>query len=170
MAFELDYSEWCITDDKSADWAVRKIAEERAEFERLKALADEQINEILAKVEDAKKRLENNTSFLKGKLAEYFGSVPHKETKTTEKYRLLSGTLVLKKGGAKPKPDSEKLLEWLAANGYTDYIKTEQSPRWGDFKKLLDYSGEVVTIAETGEIVVGIEIENTPSEFDIEIK
>lgn len=30
-----------ITDDRCADWAVRKIAEERAEYDRLKELADQ---------------------------------------------------------------------------------------------------------------------------------
>lgn len=162
--------EFRITDDKTADWAVRKIAEERAEFERLKSLACAQIDEITEKIGEAKKRLDSSTEYLKTKLAEYFQSVPHKETKTTEKYRLLSGTLTLKKGGAKPKPDNEKLVQWLAANGYTDYIKTEQSPQWGEFKKLLDYSGGVPVIKETGEVVEGVELVDEPAEFDIDTK
>ena len=35
-----------ITDDRCADWAIRKIADERSEYDRLKALADEQIAAI----------------------------------------------------------------------------------------------------------------------------
>ena len=35
-----------ITDDRCADWAVRKIAEERAEYDRLKELADQQVAAI----------------------------------------------------------------------------------------------------------------------------
>ena len=31
-----------ITDDRCADWAIRKIAEERSEYNRLKDLADQQ--------------------------------------------------------------------------------------------------------------------------------
>lgn len=31
-----------ITDDRCADWAIRKIAEERSEYNRLKELADQQ--------------------------------------------------------------------------------------------------------------------------------
>lgn len=30
-----------ITDDRCADWAIRKIADERSEYDRLKALADD---------------------------------------------------------------------------------------------------------------------------------
>lgn len=173
MADKTEYEnqvDFRITDDKTADWAVCKIAEERAEFERLNSLADEQINEIMFKVEEAKKRLENNTRYLKDKLSEYFSGVKHKVTRTAEKYVLLNGTLKLKRGGVKPKPNDERLLEWLAANGYTDYIKTEQSPRWGEFKKILDFSNGAAVVKETGEIVEGIGFEEVPDEFDVEIK
>ncbi len=47
--FKLDNEEWRIEDDNAADWAVQKIAESRAEFERIKAIADKQIEEITAR-------------------------------------------------------------------------------------------------------------------------
>lgn len=161
---------FCITDDKTADLALRRIAEELAELNRLSALKNEEIAEINFKFEAARKRLENSVQYYKDKLSEYFSGVEHKVTKTAEKYVLLNGTLKLKRGGVKPKPNNEKLLEWLAANGYTDYIKTEQSPRWGDFKKILDCSGEAAIVRETGEVVDGIDFEEVPDEFDVEIK
>lgn len=108
-----------ITDDRCADWAIRKIADERSEYDRLKALADEQIAAINEKVAAARKRMENGTSYLTSCLADFFATVPHKETKTTEKYRLLSGTLTFKKGTTKTKLDETKLVPWLKANGYT---------------------------------------------------
>ena len=61
-----------ITDDRCADWAVRKIAEERAEYDRLKELADQQVAAITEKMDAAKRRLENGTSYLTSCLAEYF--------------------------------------------------------------------------------------------------
>ena len=161
---------FCITDDKTADLALRRIAEELAELNRLSALKNEEIAEINFKFEAARKRLENSVQYYKDKLSEYFSGVEHKVTKTAEKYVLLNGTLKLKRGGIKPKPNNEKLLEWLAANGYTDYIKTEQSPRWGDFKKILDFSGGAAIVKETGEVVDGIDFEEVPDEFDVEIK
>ena len=102
-----------ITDDRCADWAIRKIADERSEYDRLKALADEQIAAINEKVAAARKRMENGTSYLTSCLADFFATVPHKETKTTEKYRLLSGTLTFKKGTTKTKLDETKLVPWL---------------------------------------------------------
>jgi len=90
---EGERAQFRITDDRCADWAIRKIADERSEYDRLKALADEQIAAINEKVAAARKRMENGTSYLTSCLADFFATVPHKETKTTEKYRLLSGTL-----------------------------------------------------------------------------
>ena len=102
-----------ITDDRCADWAIRKIAEERSEYNRLKELADQQKAAIEEKVEAARRRMENGTAFLTSCLADFFNTVPHKTTKTTEKYRLLSGTLTLKKGTVKATVDDSKLVPWL---------------------------------------------------------
>lgn len=65
-----------ITDDRCADWAIRKIAEERSEYNRLKELADQQKAAIDEKVEAARRRMENGTSFLTGCLADFFNTVP----------------------------------------------------------------------------------------------
>ena len=169
MAFdELDREEWHITDDSGAEWALQRIAEEQAEFKRLKNLGEKQIEDIKNKVEAAQKRYENSTAYFNAKLLEYFQSVPHKKTKSgIEKYVLLSGTLTLKPPALKPTVDDEKLVEWLAANGYTDYIKTKQTAAWGDFKKSLDLSSGVPIVKDTGEVVEGITFESVPETFDI---
>lgn len=133
-----------ITDDRCADWAIRKIADER-------------------------KRMENGTSYLTSCLADFFATVPHKETKTTEKYRLLSGTLTFKKGTTKTKLDETKLVPWLKANGYGELVKVEESTRWADLKKLLSYTGDIATLTETGEIVEGVTVYETPGIFTVDV-
>mgnify|MGYP002741678790 CR=1 FL=1 len=138
-----------ITDDRCADWAIRKIAEERSEYNRLKELADQQKAAIEEKVEAARRRMENGTAFLTSCLADFFNTVPHKTTKTTEKYRLLSGTLTLKKGTVK--------------------ATVEESAKWGELKKLLAYTGEIATIQSTGEIVEGVTAYETPATFTVDI-
>lgn len=158
-----------ITDDRCADWAVRKIAEERSEYERLKALADEQIGRINERVEAAKRRCDNGTAFLIGCLAAYFDTVPHKATKTTEKYRLLSGTLVKKKGGIKAKADDAVLVPWLRANGLEELVKVEESAKWGELKKRLTYAGEIAVIADTGLIVEGVTAYEAPDTFTVDV-
>ena len=150
-----------ITDDRCAD--------ERSEYDRLKALADEQIAAINEKVAAARKRMENGTSYLTSCLADFFATVPHKETKTTEKYRLLSGTLTFKKGTTKTKLDETKLVPWLKANGYGELVKVEESTRWADLKKLLSYTGDIATLTETGEIVEGVTVYETPGIFTVDV-
>ena len=156
-----------ITDDRCADWAIRKIAEERSEYNRLKELADQQKAAIEEKVE--RRRMENGTAFLTSCLADFFNTVPHKTTKTTEKYRLLSGTLTLKKGTVKATVDDAKLVPWLRENGYGDLVKVEESAKWGELKKLLAYTGEIATIQSTGEIVEGVTAYETPATFTVDI-
>lgn len=158
-----------ITDDRCADWAIRKIAEERSEYNRLKELADQQKAAIEEKVEAARRRMENGTAFLTSCLADFFNTVPHKTTKTTEKYRLLSGTLTLKKGTVKVTVDDSKLVPWLRENGYGDLVKVEESAKWGELKKLLAYTGEIATIQSTGEIVEGVTAYETPATFTVDI-
>ncbi|MBO5863510.1 MAG: host-nuclease inhibitor Gam family protein [Paludibacteraceae bacterium] len=160
---------WRIADDDCADWAVRKIADERAELARIKELADAQIARIMDKVVAADKRCENGTRFLTSKLAEYFETVPHKQTKTKHTYRLLSGTLARKIGGTTMKQNTEKLLEYLKASGNDDMIKLTEEPKWGEFKKRLEIVGDQIIDKDTGELVEGVELVGKPDTFVVEI-
>lgn len=162
-------SGWRIADDACADWAVAKIAEERAELDRIKRLADEQIHRIMDKVAAAEKRCKNGTEYLTSKLAEYFATVPHKKTKTTESYRLLSGTLKVKLGGTAMKQDDEKLLEYLKASGNSEMVQTTEKPRWGEYKKRLEIVGDVVVDKTTGEVVEGVEVIEKPDTFTVDV-
>ncbi len=160
---------WRITDDGCADWACRKIAEEKAELDRIRELAEAQIQKIEEKLAAAERRYENGTRFLTGKLAEYFETVPHKTTKTKASYRLLSGTLTRKFGGTTMKQDDEKLVQFLKDSGQLEFIKTEEKPRWGDFKKRLEIMGGSVVDKETGEIVEGVSVETKPDTFTVDV-
>lgn len=160
---------WRITDDGCADWACRKIAEEKAELDRIRELADAQIQKIEEKVAAAERRFQNGTRFLTGKLAEYFETVPHKTTKTKASYRLLSGTLTRKFGGTTMEQDDEKLVQFFKDSGQLEFIKTEEKPRWGDFKKRLEIIGGSVVDKETGEIVEGVTVETKPDTFMVDV-
>lgn len=158
-----------IADDDVADWAIQKIAEKKAEYDRLKELADREIARITEKVEQAKRRFEADSSFLTGRLADYFQTVPHKKTKTTEKYNLLHGTLTMKIGGAAFTRDDTKLVAWLKENGHGELVKVKEEPAWGDLKKQLEVVGSVAVIKETGEILEGVEVTQAPDTFKVDI-
>lgn len=160
---------WRITDDDCADWACRKIAEDRAELARIRELAEAQIARIEEKLAAAERRCENGTRFLTSKLAEYFETVPHKTTKTKASYRLLSGTLTRKFGGASMEKDDSKLVEFLKASGNLEFIKTEEKPKWGEYKKRLEIMGGSVVDTETGEIVEGVKAVEKPDTFTVDV-
>lgn len=159
---------WSIADDGCADWALKKIKTEKDELDRITELAAKEIAMLTDQVERAKRRYEQNTAFLTSMLERYFDTVEHKKTKTgTESYRLLHGQLVRKPGGFKPEPDHEKLVPWLRENGREDLVKVEESARWGELKKQLTFIGTLATIADTGEVVEGINVTETPPAFSV---
>lgn len=164
-----DYSEekFRIDDDKKADWAVKKIAEEKAEKDRLLKLAQSEIDDLKKKMEWIEEAYEERTGFLKSELANYFHTVEHKETKTRETYKLLSGTLVMKKARQEIKHDEESLLNYFHSNGMQNFIKVTEKPMWAEFKKGLDIVGDTVVNAETGEAVDCLTVETVPEEFSV---
>lgn len=164
---EDDQKGFFIDDDATADWALRKIAEEKAELERITAIANQQIEELQLKIKHLEEVAERKTSFLKGCLAQYFQTVPHKSTKTQETYKLLSGSLVFKLPKQNMVKDDEQLVEHLRQNGLEEYIKTEEKPVWSEYKKNLAIVDGKVVDTTTGEIVKVVSIEEVPGTFEV---
>lgn len=157
-----------IDNDNLADWAVRKIQEERAENQRLHDIAQDQMDRINEKIAAADRRLESRTAFLMHRLSEYFGTVKPKETKTQAKYQLLSGTLVYTKPKYKiEKSDDATLVQWLKESGNTEFVKTVETPAWGDFKKRCTIAGAAVVDTDTGAIVEGARVVPVEGTFDV---
>ena len=151
--FERNGSGFEIDSDDKAEWALQKIEENQKEFDRLSKLAENQIEQIKLKLEKAKTQNENSRCFFTEKLKTYFNNVEHKKTKTQESYKLLSGTLVMKKGKDKIEKDDDELLIFIKQNNLNDFIKTKESVSWSDFKKGLFIKTKEVEDAETGEVV-----------------
>lgn len=159
-----------IENDKTADWAITQIREAETERDRLIKLAQDQIDDLTAKIQELTEKCENDTKYLKSCLALYFDTVPSKETKTQKTYKLLSGTLIFKKPATKIVHNDDKLLEYLEENDGKDYIKIKKSIDWAEFKKTLTVSddGEVVD-TELGTVIPEevCAIEDVPASFTI---
>lgn len=153
-----------INNDNSADWAVQQIKEAEEERDRLITLAQNQIAELQDRIIGLTNKCDNETKYLKSCLAQYFETVKTKETKTQKSYKLLSGTLVLKKPGEKIEHDDEALLEWLED---TEYIKIKKSVDWAEYKKKLTIQDNLVIDTETGEVVECCKVVPTSGSFDI---
>ena len=158
-----------IENDKTADWAINMIHEAETERDRLITLAEDQIKDLTEKIEELKEKCENETKFLRSCLQMYFETVPSKETKTQKTYKLLSGTLVLKKATTKIAHNDEKLLEYLENNDGKDFIKLKKSVDWAEFKKELTVTDGKVVDTELGIILPDeiCTVEDVPPSFTI---
>ena len=169
MNNELEQEQFSIDNDVKAEWAIKKIAEERAELQRYINVCETMINEYKAKIEERKQKSENNTSWLESELFRYFNTIEKKkETKTQVTYELPSGKLLLKKSTTEFVRDDEKLLEYLKNNKQEQYIKVKESIDWTNFKKILSITDDTV-IDEDGQVVEGITLQEKQAKFEIEI-
>lgn len=155
-----------ITDDSTAEWALKKIIEAKRERQRLLDLVDAEKQNLDIKKEQINKRYEADTGFLLSKLNTYLDTVDRKKTKTQETYQLLSGKLVRKFAKQKLVPDKEALLEWCKQNA-PEYVKHTEEAMWGEVKGKFSIIDGAVICSDTGELVSCVGVEETPTTFDV---
>ena len=151
--------EWTPENDSEADWCIEQIRNAEEEKAKWKAFYDEQKRKVF---ESCDITIANMHHFLRN----YFKTVPHKETKTEENYRLPSGKLVMKKPTTDYERDDEEIIRFLEENGGDKYIKTVKTLDWAGLKKNLTVMGETVA-DENGQIIPGIKAVEVPEEFKI---
>ena len=169
-----------VDSDKKAEWCLNKIRAAEVEKKNWKAFYDERYKQICREMDATIERM-------KFYLESYFRTVPHKRTKTQESYQLPSGKLVMKKVAYDFDTTDPAFLEWLKKNKMTEYIKVEESTRWGEFKKFLlkDEDGNFERmpdpdtkegdpvwrpVTQDGEIVPGVVVSVKQNEFRVEVK
>lgn len=160
---------WQITDDLTADWALDKIRDTRAEYNRFEMVAKAKIRQIEEALAKKRMAMESETGFFESKLREYFETVKTKDTKTQKSYSLPSGRLKLKYQNPEYKRDEEVLLSYLESNNMSSYVKLKKSTDWSNLKKLTDIAGGKVVNKETGEIIPGIELVERDPKFEVEV-
>lgn len=154
---------FAVTDDRSAEWAVNRIKEHRAEVEMWKA-------HYAAQLERIKARSESSIAYLEGLLRAYFETVPKRESKTQARYTLPNADLILKAQQPAYEIDEGTVLAFLEKEGGGAHVKTTKTVDWAGLKKtLMVVDGEAVD-GETGEIVPGITVTERPDKFEVRIK
>jgi hypothetical protein len=151
-----------VTDDKAAEWCMKKIQEAEADRAMWKAHYESQMQKVNESADSA-------VAYFTARLEEYFSTVPHKATKTQESYTLPGGKLILKQQQPKFETDDDALIPWLEANGMTGLVKIKKSADWATLKKSLNFVGtNAVTV--DGEIVPGVKVEQRPDVFKVEME
>ena len=169
--YEWETLSFRINNDSKASWALKILKSEAEETDRLIAIADAQIAELEEKKKKLEDQRERKSGYLKMLLSQYFDTVPHKETKTQESYKLLDGSLVWKKPTQKMVPDRDKLLAYVKANNMPEFVKVKEEVDWAAYKKECEISDGRAVNVQTGELLPEdvITIEEEPGSFTVKV-
>jgi hypothetical protein len=163
---ELDKT-WHIDDDYKADVAIEWLAEEKADTERRIDVARKKIEQMQEFIDKLTAELEEKTQEVTVSLQRYFETVSAKETKTQLSYKLVHGSLVMKKPSVKLEHDDDKLLVFLHETGGEDFIKVTEKVAWAEYKKLVNVVDGAAVDSDTGEVIDGVTVVEAPAEFTI---
>lgn len=139
-----------IDNDQKADWAIRKIMETENAAKMWKEYYKKQSDRV-------EKTTQQRIAYFTALLESYFDTVPHKETKTSEKYKLPSGVLVRKAQAPEYERDDAQIIAWCAENA-PSCVENVPKLKWTALKGLLVENNGQAIDEITGEVVPGIKI------------
>jgi phage host-nuclease inhibitor protein Gam len=159
-----------IRDEHMAEWAVRKIAQERRELKRVQDMCQAETRRYEEFRLQAEADQQRRESYLTALLDDYMRSVPTKQTKTQETVSLPSGRLVRKFPSPDYRRDDKELVKWLEDMGKADMVRVKKEADWAALKTQVTISGNDVVYDETGEIVPGVKVAMKPARFAVETR
>lgn len=152
-----------VDNDQKAEWAARKIREARQDTQKWTEYYERQLSAIRRANEDTE-------AYFAALLADYFGTVPHKATKTQESYSLPSCKLVLKAQQPEFNRDEAVLCDYLDKKGRDDLVKITRRADWAALKKTLKVMEDGTCVDADGEVVEGVQAFSRQPEFKVEMK
>jgi len=153
---EEERERFCLTDENMANWALRKIAKARAEYEEAAQVAEAEVKRIDDWLEGRKRELEHTEEFFGGLLAAYY--LPqHMDNPRQKTFKLPAGQVQIRKQQPDYVRDDEALLAWLKGNDMAEFVQTIEKIKWSELKKTLKQNGDSMISAD-GEIVEGIRV------------
>lgn len=164
---EENQDEFVIDSANKADWALEKIKEERARRDLFIQAAEQRIESLKAKIDEAKSKCDSKTSFLLIKLNDYLDTAPAKITKTQMSLELPNGKLIRKLPKIDYQKNESELLKYVV-NLAPEYLKIEQKVNWAEMKKDLQVVDGMVMRKSTGEIIDCISTIEKPATFDVD--
>ena len=148
---------WCVDSPAAAEWALSKIAEERASAERIIEAANGMIEYYERQIEKAKADLSGREAYFMGKLRLWFDEQPKRSLKASYAVDLPSGKLSIdKEPKVEYKRDGAKLTEWLMNNA-GEFVVVKPEPDWKELKAhVMPTETGAVVLTATGEVIDGL--------------
>jgi len=154
-----------IKDLSSLNWALRKLKVVEKAYNADKALWDEEIARLTKWFNKQSEGHNNATMFLEGLISEYAKAQRVIDPKWKQKTP--HGHVGFRKAKKFNYGDEEKLVQYLADNGMSEYVKVVKSPIRSELKKVLTIVEGKAIFTSTGEVLPEIVVEETE---DVTIK
>jgi len=161
---------WRITDDSTADWALRRIAWHTAQIVRRREFVQREIERLQAYLQAETERHERSIRFFESHLRAYFEQLRQQGLLGDRKtYRLPHGALQVRASGPKFERDNKQLLEWAHQHGL---VRVSEAPDWSTIKERLAVTDSLAVVdRETGEVVPGvIVVEPAGETFSVKVE
>ena len=156
-----------VTDDKGANWALRKLKELKAKREEKEEQAKEYIRDIEVWLEEECNSIDSDINYFEGLLTEYATEIKEQDPKL-KTHKLPFGKLQFRKQRPKWVYDDYLLVKSVEGVGLDDLIKVTKSVSKSNLKKMVEVVGNRVVNKETGEIIEGVIIEERGEKFTID--
>lgn len=155
-----------VTDDASANWALRKIKQHQEQQKENNALAESEIEKVNAWLSAENGQAQQSIDYFQSLLAVYALKEREKNPKF-KSMKLPNGTVRFRKQQPSFKYDDTKLVEYLEKAEETDLIKIKKEPNKAEVKKLFVVLNGKLINPVTGELVEGVTIEEREDKFEV---
>lgn len=153
QAAEEQYHGFMVTDMKSAEWAAATVARWARRKKEIDDFVKAEIAEYTARMKAYQQQMDaecdDHIVFLTEKLRPF----AEQQINGTKKksFRLPSGTLQFRTSYDVTK-DDKKLLAYVKDEA-PEFVKVEETVKWGDLKKKLDWTESGLAVAPGGEVL-----------------
>lgn len=152
---ELVQKQFVVDSLSSADWAMRKIKENKDRSNEIIDYAKEEIKRLQQFIKKEELRRDNNVAYLEHLLENYL--LQRREEDPNFKLKTVTGTASTRKSTSW-NYDEDKLIDFLKKNDMTEFIRVKEEVNKADLKKAVVVTDSVVVVPETGEVIDGVEV------------
>lgn len=140
------------------DWAVRKWLRIDREMQQKIDCAKRQIERLQSYIRDVEEKANRDKAGLEAMMEPFVRQ--QLEGSKSKTFSAPSGKVQIREQQPEITKDDQQLLSYLKSSGYTDFIQTKESPKWGEFKatlrEVISEDGIVTYVTSDGEIVPGV--------------
>lgn len=153
-------------------WAFQKLAALQAKEQEIKDYAKAEVERIKAWEKEEVGKLANDIQFFQGHIERYHFSQLLDDSKAKTISTPYGKSKSTTSGPAPQSVDDKALLQHIKTNGFTEYLKVEESVKWGEFKKLIkitETDDGLAAFDEDGQAIPGVVINPEKTTFKTEV-